>query len=435
MLALAKRIIYNKIQEKIPQNGEEKGGRLLSVLTLRNVVDVEILQEIQERFSEATGFAVIIADDDGVPVTEPTNFTSFCTQIRSSAEGSHRCILSDKKVGLMAAEQGKAVRHYCHSGLVDMAAPIVLNGKYLGSVLCGQVLIEGQDENVITDIREKMKSLPIDQNLLKLFLEKIEFTSEQRIQSATGMLQLVANYIIKFGADQIAQEEVNRKNQMLMKEMKLRSKLENLLQEAQLKILQSQINPHFLFNTLNTLSRLAYLENAEQTQHLTYSLAKIMRYSLRNIDQLVTLKEELEYTGNYLNIQQYRFQNRIQFEQTIAIDTETIKLPILTIQPIIENAIIHGFEPQDGSVVIKIHGYLDNNHFILEIADTGAGMTEEKLSTIFSETNSSKKSHTTGIGLNNVHKRIQYYFGEDHGITAINSRLGDGTTVRIVIPV
>ncbi|WP_173917575.1 PocR ligand-binding domain-containing protein [Halobacillus sp. Marseille-Q1614] len=407
----------------------------MSVLTLRNIVDVEMLQEIQEDFSDATGFAVIIADNQGIPVTNPTNFTSFCTQIRSSPEGSQGCILSDKTVGLRAAERGEVVRHYCHSGLVDMAAPIVYNGKHLGSVLCGQVLIEGQDEKLLNDIRKKIKSLPIDQDLLNLFLARIEFTSEQQIESAKGMLQLVANYITKFGAVRIAQEEINEKSQILMKETKLRVRLEELLKETQLKVLQSQINPHFLYNTLNTISRLAYLENAEQTQSVTYSLSKIMRYSLRNIDQLVTLKEELDYTGNYLNIQQSRFRDRLQFKQVIDIDAEMVKLPILSIQPIIENAIIHGFEPRDDRVVIKIHGYLENESFVLEITDTGTGMSKEQLDHIFSQTSNPKNSHTTGIGMTNVHKRLQYYFGEEYGITAIESQIGVGTMVRMVIPV
>jgi two-component system, LytTR family, sensor kinase len=406
----------------------------LTALTLRNIVNVEILQEIQERFSDATGFGVIIADEQGVPVTRPTNFTSFCTHIRSSEKGLQCCISSDRNVGLIAAEQGKPIIHYCHSGLVDLAAPIFLNGKHLGSVLCGQVLIEDRDEKQVDLIREKTKHLPIDQELLQLYFEKIEFTSQKRIETATELLQLVANYIIKMGANYLTQEELNEKNQKLMEEMQARTRLEKLLQETQLKVLQSQINPHFLFNTLNTISRLAYLENAEQTQNMTHSLAKIMRYSLRNIDQLVTLKEELDYTKNYLNIQQSRFRDRIQYEERIDVDIETLKMPILSIQPIIENAIIHGFEPQDSRVVIKIHGFLKDENVVLEISDTGVGMTEEKVTSMFLDSSVKKNSHTTGIGMNNVQKRIQYYFGEEYGITAVESRPGVGTMVRIVIP-
>ncbi|MGP4082562.1 sensor histidine kinase [Pseudalkalibacillus sp. R45] len=404
------------------------------MLTLRDVVNVEVLQEIQKRFSDAMGLAVIIADQHGIPVTEPSNFTSFCMQIRSSEEGSQRCVLSDRKVGQSAAEQEKPMMHYCHSGLVDVAAPIILNGKYLGSVLCGQVLVKNRDEILVDEIREKTKHLAIDQELLQLYFEKIEFTSQQRIDAATEMLQLVANYITKIGSNYLAQQNLNEKNKKLFEEMEARTTLENLLQETQLKVLQSQINPHFLFNTLNTISRLAYLENAEQTQNVTYALAKIMRYSLRNIDQLVTLKEELDYTNNYINIQKSRFRNRIKYEIQIEVDGEALKMPILSLQPIIENAVIHGFEPQNSTVVIKLHAFIKNDNVVIEISDTGVGMTKEILSSIFSPSSVKKYSHTTGIGLNNVQKRIQYYFGEEYGITAIESQPGIGTKVQMVIP-
>ncbi|MDQ0220418.1 histidine kinase [Peribacillus cavernae] len=406
----------------------------MTIFTLRNIVNIEVLQEIQERFSDATGFAVIIADEQGVPVTKPSNFTNFCTQIRSSEQGSQCCIVSDRKVGLMSAEQAKPIVHYCHSGLIDLAAPIVLGGRHLGSVLCGQVLIEGHDEQRVEQIREKSKQLPIDQELLQLYFEKIQFTSQNRIDAAAQMLQLVANYIVKIGANHLVQQELNEKNQKLMEELQIRTELEKLLQEAQLKVLQAQINPHFLFNTLNTISRLAYLENAEQTQNVTYSLAKIMRYSLRNFDQMVTLQEELDYIKNYLNIQQNRFRNRIQYDQKIELDAKAVKIPIFTIQPIIENAIMHGFEPQDSRVVIQIKGFVKENKVYLEISDTGAGMTEEGVSSIFSKANQPKSSHTTGIGMNNVQKRLQHYFGEEYGITAIESKIGVGTIVRIAIP-
>ncbi len=406
----------------------------MTVFTLRNIVNIEILQEIQDRFADATGLGVVIADEQGVPVTKPSNFTAFCSHIRSSEEGLQRCMLSDERVGIIAAEQGKPAIHRCHSGLVDLAAPIILNGNYLGAVLCGQVLIEEKDKERLEQVRQNTKNLHINQELLDLYFEKIEFTSQKRVEAATEMLYLVANYIIKMGATHLAQEELNEKSQKLMEELQIRAELEKILRETQLRVLQSQINPHFLFNTLNTISRLAYLENAEQTQNVTYSLAKILRYSLRNIDQLVPLKEELEHIKNYLNIQQSRFRNKIQYEQWLDLDVDGIKIPILTIQPIIENAIIHGFEPQDSTVVLKLRGFSMDNKVILEISDNGMGMPEEKRLSIFSNKNSENNGHTTGIGMNNVQKRIQHYFGEEYGIAAIESQIGAGTMVQIIIP-
>ncbi|MDN4073010.1 sensor histidine kinase [Fictibacillus terranigra] len=406
----------------------------MTIFTLRNIVNVTVLQEIQERFSEATGFAVIIADELGIPVTKPSNFTSFCTNIRSSEQGSKCCILSDRKVGQLAAQHGKPIVHHCHAGLVDIAAPLVLDGRHLGSVLCGQVLVDGHDEQRIEHIRDNFKQLLIDQDFLQKYFDEIKFVSKRRIEAAAEMLQLVANYIIEIGANHMAEQELNERNLKLAQEQQLRTQLEKLLQETQLKVLQSQINPHFLFNTLNTISRLAYLENAEQTQNVTYSLAKIMRYSLRNNDQMVTLKEELDYIQNYVNIQQSRFRNRIHYHENIEVNAEEIRIPIFTIQPIIENAIIHGFESHENDIVITLHCFLKDHQVQIDIYDTGIGMSEETLASLFSRQGRERNSHTTGIGMNNVQKRLQYYFGEDNGITGVESKIGAGTIVRISIP-
>ncbi|WCK52628.1 PocR ligand-binding domain-containing protein [Aneurinibacillus sp. Ricciae_BoGa-3] len=404
------------------------------IFTLKNIVDLETLQEIQDRFADATGLGVVISDENGTPVTKPSNFTNFCSYIRSSSsEGLRGCMLSDERLGRIAANRGKPTIHRCHSGLVDLAAPIILNEKYMGAILCGQVLIQGQDKERLDQIRRNTKHLQVDHNLLDQYFEQIEFTNQKRVEAAADMLFLVANYIVKMAATYLTQEELNEKNQKLMEELQLRAQLEKTLQETQLKVLQAQINPHFLFNTLNTISRLAYLENAAQTQDVTYALAKILRYSLRNIDQLVSLSEELEFVRNYLNIQQSRFRNKIQYEQNFTFDVGSIKIPILCVQPIIENALLHGFESQD-KMVIRLCCFSMNDNVVLEISDNGAGIPEEKLSSILSDKKIQSNGHTTGIGLKNVHKRIQYYFGEGYGITAIDSRPGAGAKVQITIP-
>jgi two-component system LytT family sensor kinase len=406
----------------------------LTTYTLNHLVNVEVLQEIQERFAAATGLGVIIANEHGEPITIPSNFTNFCSKMRSSEKGSQCCILSDQSLGIQAVQQEKPAVHHCHAGLIDLAAPIILNGKHLGSVLCGQVLMEPQDKKQLHYMRVQFKHFPIDQELLELYLEEIEFASQKRIDSTLQILQLIADYIVKISSNYIVEEELNEKREKLMKELEEHIELKSLLQETQLKLLQSQVNPHFLFNTLNTISRIAYLENAEQTQNVTYSLAKIMRYSLRNATEPVTLKEELDYIQSYLTIQQSRFRNQIEYEQLLEIDPAAIKVPILSIQPIIENAIIHGLEPQSGEKKIKFHGFLRDGNVILEISDTGVGISEERISTIFSHTGKKRNGHTTGIGMDNVQKRIKYYFGEEYGISVIKSEVSVGTTVQIILP-
>ncbi|WP_400163547.1 sensor histidine kinase [Brevibacillus sp. TJ4] len=406
----------------------------MTALTLRDIVRVETLQEIQNRFADATGLAVVITDEEGTPVTQASNFTQFCTFIRSSEAGLKRCMLSDERVGIMAARQGKPVIHRCHSGLVDLAAPVILNDQYLGAVLCGQVLMEDFDREQLHSIRARTKRLPVDQAVLDEYFQQIDFTTKKRIEAAAEMLYLVANYIIKMAATQLAQEELFEKKQKLMEELEVRTRLERSLKEAQLRILQAQINPHFLFNTLNTISCLAYREGASETQMMTYSLAKMLRYSLRTIDQLVSFRDEWEHAKHYLTIQESRFRGRIHYSEHLHIDPEAVKLPILCLQPIIENAIVHGLETQQGAIRIRVSAYYEDDRVAIEISDNGVGMSEQVRQEILDGVHTNKSSRTTGIGLQNVHKRIQYYFGEDMGITAIESVIGKGTMVRLTIP-
>lgn len=406
----------------------------MTSLTLQDLVNVDTLQEIQDRFADATGLGVVIADQDGTPVTQPSNFTNFCTLIRSSPKGMRSCILSDERVGMMAAQQGRPVIHRCHSGLVDLAAPIIVDERYLGSVLCGQVLIEDVDEEGLDSIRSKTNQIPVDQKQLTAYFRQIGFKTQKRVEAAAEMLYLVANYIVKIGATHLAQQELFAKRQKLLEESEIRARLEKTLKETQLKVLQSQINPHFLFNTLNTISRLAYLEGADQTQNVTYSLAKILRYSLRNIDQLVYLRDELEHVKQYLSIQQSRFPGRIHYRERLEAGSDLVKIPILCLQPIFENAVVHGFEPKEGNMTITVTTFTKNENVIIEVDDDGAGMTAEEVKSILSEDKPQGSGHTTGIGLKNVHKRIQHYLGEEYGITSITSRLGAHTTVQITVP-
>ena len=399
---------------------------------MRDFVDIKKLQEIQDQFANATGVAVLICDANGAPITKPSNFTTFCMYVRSCKEGLNRCILSDDRVGKLAAESNHPVIHRCHSGLIDFAAPIILRGKYLGSVLCGQVLM-GEDEVIdLADMRMDLAELPLDKVSLNKHFLKLKYKSKSRVQAIADLLFVTANYIVKIGNEYLVKRELAIKNKKLVEELQVRSDLEKTLKETQLKVLQSQVNPHFLFNTLNTISRIAYLEHAEKTQDVTYLLGKILRYSLRNIEQLVPLKEELEHVKNYLNIQQTRYRDKINVDFDIDSKLENVNLPIFTLQPVVENAIVHGFEPFGHCINICVQVYSKEHEIIINIIDDGVGIG--KIENSVDLPTSTGKGHTTGIGLNNVDKRIKYYFGNEWGIKAIKHFESSGTKVQIILP-
>lgn len=226
----------------------------------------------------------------------------------------------------------------------------------------------------------------------------------------------------------------------LFQETQEKARLENelqenqlLLKESQLKSLQSQINPHFLFNTLNTLSKKAYLDGAEETSDLLVSVAGLLRYSLKKIDQSVTLAEEVHVIEQYIAIQKARFADRLTFHQEIDSAYLHLHIPSLTLQPIIENAMIHGIEKLVDGGTIALRIYEETEAVIAEISDNGPGMTPNDLDRLMTQEVRSGVGHSTSIGFQNVVKRLQLFYGVSD-VVSIQSVPNEGTTVRIRIP-
>jgi sensor histidine kinase YesM len=223
--------------------------------------------------------------------------------------------------------------------------------------------------------------------------------------------------------------EIQQKAQ-LEKELQ-QSKL--LLQESQLRSLQSQINPHFLFNTLDTLSKKAYLEGSEETSDLLATVAGLLRYNLKRLDRSVTLYEEVNVLRQYMEIQKARFTDRLQFHSEIDESCMYVQIPGLTLQPIVENAVIHAVEPREEGGTIQFRIMDDGERVIVEIADDGPGMTALKIRQILEEHVVETEGHSTGIGFSNVIQRLRLFYGCDD-VIEIESEMGQGTMVRMKIP-
>ncbi|WP_017812204.1 sensor histidine kinase [Paenibacillus shenyangensis] len=210
-----------------------------------------------------------------------------------------------------------------------------------------------------------------------------------------------------------------------------RSKL--LLKESQLRSLQSQINPHFLFNILDTLSKKAFLEGAEETSDLLVSVAGLLRYNLKRLDRSVTLYNEVSVIQQYMEIQKARFTDRLQLETDIDDSCLHVPIPGLTLQPIIENAIIHAVEPDEHGGTIRVSIQDLGEQVRVEIADDGPGMSQEKVQQILDEYPVENEGHSTGIGFSNVIQRLRLFYGTDD-VIEIKSSPGKGTTVILNLP-
>ncbi|PXW93179.1 histidine kinase/DNA gyrase B/HSP90-like ATPase [Streptohalobacillus salinus] len=224
-------------------------------------------------------------------------------------------------------------------------------------------------------------------------------------------------------------EEIQTKAQ-LEKELQ-ENKL--LLQASQFRSLQSQINPHFLFNTLNTVSKKAYLEGSVETSDLLVNVADLLRYNLKQVDREVTLKDEIEVLRQYIAIQQARFGKRLHYVEIIDQSALDLPMPALTLQPIVENAVIHAIEKkrEGGTVTLEIQNQADIIQ--VTIKDDGPGMTKETKQQLLDGSIVPKEGHSTGIGFNNVVKRLKLFYEAD-GIVTIDTVLSEGTAIHLTIP-
>lgn len=225
----------------------------------------------------------------------------------------------------------------------------------------------------------------------------------------------------------------------LLKEQEMQNlRMKSLLKDAELKSLQSQINPHFLFNTLNAASQLSMMEGADRTSEFIENIADLFRYNLRKLDEPATLADEIRYAKNYMFILKTRFGNRIEFNTDVDERVLNVKIPCTIIQPIIENAFIHGLQNLERAGEILLAVRLQEGRILIEVEDNGEGMTESQVAALLSDRSSDNlnRKHVTGIGISNVIERLQLYYNivEIRDVIDIESKPGYGTRVTLKIP-
>ncbi|MGP4040087.1 sensor histidine kinase [Gracilibacillus sp. D59] len=217
-----------------------------------------------------------------------------------------------------------------------------------------------------------------------------------------------------------------------IREMKEKARMSQLLKEMELKSLQNQINPHFLFNTLNTISKTSYIEGAERTSDLISSVSTLLRYNIGSLDRETYLKDEVEIVKEYFFIQKTRFGDRVRFHQEIEEECLQTPIPCLTLQPIMENAFMHGIEEMADGAEITLAIYQKEEKVWIDITDNGVGMDQETVDRLLAaeeHTETNRKGHSTGIGMRNVIDRLKL-FDKKSDVT-IQSEVGKGTRVTI----
>ncbi len=219
--------------------------------------------------------------------------------------------------------------------------------------------------------------------------------------------------------------------------------IEGSKKHAEYLALQNQINPHFLYNTLEGIRSEALIEGVDSIANMTEALAIFFRYTISNVDKFVTLEAEINNIKNYYKIQEFRFGDKLELNIEFQVENKEevlqAKVPKLTLQPFFENAIFHGVEKKMGKGILTLKISATNERLIIMVSDNGVGMEEERVRELNQKLRGASLEHMKedgkkgGIALLNVNSRIKLIFGDEYGVY-IYSKLGAGTDVEITIP-
>lgn len=241
------------------------------------------------------------------------------------------------------------------------------------------------------------------------------------------------------GSDEVAQlgQTFNKMTVRISKLIGEIYETEEKKHQSDMLALQAQINPHFLYNTLNSIHWMAVLHGLDNISNMVNALVQILRYSLNSTQFDTSVKQEVEMLSPYLFIQNVRYNNGVSFSSTVEPETAESAIPRLLLQPLVENAIRHGLRPKGGTGKVTVWCRRHTDLLLIDVTDDGVGFPEpvpefEPYDVLVESGRAGRRSET-GIGLENTNNRIKVHFGEQYGLL-VRSRAGEGSTVRVVLP-
>ena len=250
-----------------------------------------------------------------------------------------------------------------------------------------------------------------------------------------GIVTAAFNQMVASLKDNMEQARQRIELESAMKEKQLL--MEAHLKDTQLKYLQSQINPHFLFNTLNACAQLAMLEGADRTYTYVQNVADFYRYNVRKNDGVATLAEEIGLVDNYIYIINVRFSGEIHFIKEIEEGVTDVPMPAMILQPLVENSINHGLRDVEWEKKIWLSVYRENDRICVSVRDNGVGISPERTQSILNNglNGDGLQEHTTGVGLRNVIGRLRLFYNRDDVMEITSTGSGMGTEVAVFMPV
>ncbi|NMM64295.1 GHKL domain-containing protein [Clostridium sp. P21] len=426
-------------------------------IEIKDVIDIEVLQKFQDNYAKSMGIASIIVDRVGNPVTKTSLYTSFCNDfIHATDIGDRRCAKFHRRGGEEAYRTGRPYIYTCHGGLIDFAAPILIEGKQIGTILGGQVLTKKPDELTYIKIAEEMG---IDPQKLVGSLKKIKIISEERLKAAAELLFIVANELSQIGYEELKlkrnskslEKEVIKKN-LQLEESNEYNNLKTQLFSTVSHELKTPIN--IIYSSLQLLESFHKDSSSANTDEMFSKYSKVMKQNcfrlIRLVNNLIDMNKielgffNLKLKNNNvvkiveditLSIVEYArlkninivFDTQIE-EKIIAIDEEKVERIMLNL---LSNAI--KFTDRGGKIYVNI--YDEDSNILISVKDTGTGIPHDMLEKIFdtfTQVDASLRRNVegSGIGLSIVKSLVKMHGGE----VSVKSKLGFGSEFIVKLP-
>lgn len=396
---------------------------------LSDIVTLPAFEEAGSLFHQATGMTLSFYDENGQVLFYPAEKRcDFCHLIQSTPEGRRRCQASDQD----AAKDGdNRPRSYtCHAGLIDVVVPVVVAGKRVGCFYSGQSLLKPPTAMSYHDMHARVVDLEIDPNRLWEAYRIVPTVDESRLQMAMGLLSIICSHLVERETALRNERALTLEQRKLRKAAEERVRLERYLREMELRLLQAQLNPHFLFNALNLVLGQSMAENAANTSNLVENLSLLLRNSLGQIGNTVTLADEMSSTKAYVDIFAARFGKRIDMQTDLTPEVSDFQIPALTLQPLAENALIHGLPECKGRFLLRVSASRTGDAVEIVVADNGPGLSPQALA-VARETLQNRDPECKLTGLVGVNRRLKYYY---ENIDDLELDASAGFAVKIRIP-
>ena len=388
----------------------------------------QLLQQMDRTFSNVTGQSVSFIDQEGHyqgPLRLDV-FTGFCRRVISSEKGAQHCLACNHSFGL-DAEQRCTVSQ-CHMGISVISVPVPLPEARGLSLTYGQFLTRDTEKAFYSTLRRHCQELELDYDEMVALAGTLRVLSAEELDARMQMLQVFAGYVATSEAELETRREYAR-------QVEKKLALERTLHASEFKFLQSQISPHFLFNTLNTIASFTRTDPL-RARELLREFSSFYRATLDNSGSLIPVSREVAQTKRYLTFEKARFgEDRVLATFDVSEDVEDTLVPAFVIQPIVENAVRHGMGDGD-ALRIDVTVHQDGDDAILiAVADNGVGMDEGTAARLFDERSarpdaSSPQGGGAGVAMHNISERIHRFYGP-HSYTRVESAPGKGTKVLL----